>query len=368
MQGESTMPDETPKPETRSDKAWGVLMGWIGRVTAIVGLCATIAGGVTWLVTHHRQQRERAAQSALAQTQTAQGDYQAAVNTYADMLKSDALDRDALDGQLNTTMLWAENFSVLVPEGQSATEPPSRALDEMMSILESGLTRSKAARAADVQAHLGWVHWLNQHIAESEFGPAAERNLRSALAADPTNVYANAMLGNWMLQNGGSFSEAVLHFDTAVATGKERAFVRRFQIGGLTGFNGPGVRGELMKVANAMRLDDEPLQPNQRHHIFDVCCNATMTEHAELVESLSAVPASDAWQTYLWLDSSAGGGSSDVLQGLTHDFIQANLAEISGQRAQALRQYRTLQQKLRSYAGAAMGDAVDAAISRLSHS
>lgn len=362
------MQGNDPTPESHSDRAWAFLMGWIGRVTAIVGLCATVAGGVTWFVTHHRQQKERAAQLALAQTQMAQRDYQAAVNTYADMLRSDALDRDALDGQLNTTMLWTENFSVLVPEGQSATEPASRALDEMMSILESGLTRSRGTRAADVQAHLGWVHWLNQHIAEREVGPAAEQNLRSALAADPTNVYANAMLGNWMLQNGGSFSKAVRHFDTAVATGKERAFVRRFQIGGLTGFNGPGVRGELMKVANAMRLDNEPLEPNQRHHIFDVCCNATMTEHAELVESLSAVPANDAWQTYLWLDGSDGGGSSDVLQGLTHDFIQANLAEISGQRAQALRQYQTLQQKLRSYPGATLGDAVDAAISRLSHS
>ena len=233
------MPNEAANPETRSSKAWGFLMSWIGRVTAIVGLCATVAGGVTWLVTHHRQQRERTAQLALAQTQVTQGDYQASVNTYADRLKSDALDRDALDGQLNTTMLWAENFSVMVPEGQSATEPAGRALDEMMSILESGLTRSRGTRAADVQAHLGWAHWLNQHIAEREFGPAAEQDLRAARAADPTNVYANAMLGNWMLQNGGNFPEAVQHFDTAVATGKERAFVRRFQIGGLTGFDGP---------------------------------------------------------------------------------------------------------------------------------
>ena len=362
------MPNEAANPETRSDKTWGFLMGWIGRVTAIVGLCATVAGGVTWLVTHHRQQRERAAQLALAQTQMTQGDYQASVNTYADRLKSDALDRDALDGQLNTTMLWAENFSVLVPEGQSATEPAGPALDEMMSILESGLTRSRGTRAADVQAHLGWAHWLNQHIAEREFGPAAEQNLRAALAADPTNVYANAMLGNWMLQNGGNFSEAVQHFDTAVATGKERAFVRRFQIGGLTGFNGPGVRAELMKVADAMRRDSEPLQPNQRRHIFDVCCNVTLTEHAELVESLSAVPAQDAWQTYLWLDSSSTGGMPDAAQGLSRDFIQATLVEISGQRAQALQQYQSIQQKLRSHPDSALGDAVDVAIRRLSHS
>ena len=357
-----------PTPESHYVKAWGFMMSWIGRITAVVGLCATITGGVTWFVTHHRQQKERAEHLALAKTQTSQQDYQGAVGSYADMLKSDSMDRDALDGQLDTTMLWAENFSVLVPEGQSATQTAGHALDEMMSILESGLTRSQGTRAADVQAHLGWAHWLNQHIAEREFGPAAEQNLRAALAADPTNVYANAMLGNWMLQNGGNFSEAVQHFDTAVATGRERAFVRRLQVGGLTGFTGPGVRAELMKVANAMRRDSEPLQPNQRRHIFDVCCNVTLTEHAELVESLSALSAQDAWQTYLWLDNSDAGGSGDALQGLTHDFIQASLVEISGQRAQALRQYETLQQKLRGQPGAALADAVNAAIRRVSHS
>lgn len=358
------MPNNATTPEPRSDRAWGFLMGWIGRVTAIVGLCATIAGGVTWLVTHQRQHRERTAQLALAQTQTAQGDYSAAVGTYADLLKSNPLDRDASDSQLNTTMLWAENFSVLVPEGQSATQAAGGALDEIMSILESGLTRSKGTRVADVQAHLGWAHWLNQHIAAREFGPAAEQNLRTALAADPGNVYANAMLGNWLLQNGGSLSGAIQHFDTAVGSGKERAFVRRLQIGGLISFDGPGVRAELMKVADAMRRDGEPLQPDQRRHIFDNCCNAALTEHPELVESLSAVPPQDAWLTYSWLDTSS---SSDELQGLTHSYIQANILEISGQRAQALQQCKTLQQELRNQPGA-LKDAVDASVRRLSHS
>lgn len=197
------MPNETVNPETRSGKAWGFLMGWVGRITAIVGLCATVTGGVTWFISHHRQQQERSAQLALAKARAAQGEYQASVETYAALLKSDPLDGAALDGQLETTMQWAENFSVLVPEGQSATEPAGPALDEMMSILESGLTRSQGIRAADVQAHLGWAHWLNRTIAEREFGPEAEKNFRASLAADPANVYANAMLGNWTLQNGG---------------------------------------------------------------------------------------------------------------------------------------------------------------------
>jgi tetratricopeptide (TPR) repeat protein len=360
------MPNDAAAPEKRSDRAWGFLMGWVGRITAIVGLCATLAGGATWFVSHRHQQRERSAQLALAETQSSQGDYQASVETYATLLKADSLDREALDRQLNTTMLWAENFSVLVPEGQSATEPAGRALDAMMSILESGLTRSRGSRAADVQAHLGWAHWLNQHIAEREFGSAAEQNLRAALATDPSNVYANAMLGNWMLQNNGDFAEAVEHLHSAVASGKVRGFVRRVQLGGLSSYEGPGARAELVRVANAMRLGGETLSPDEKHRVFDICCDLTVTESAELAESLAAVAPQDAWETWLWLENAGGEASPDSLQGLTHDFIQAKLLEISGQAPQALARYRTVQHKLRAYPNAALSDAVDAAVQRLS--
>ncbi len=363
------MPNEAAAPETGSDKTWGFLMGWIGRITAIAGLCATVAGGMTWIVAHHRQQRERTAQLALAQTQAAQGDYQASVETYAAILKVNPLDRVVLESQLNTAMLWAENFSMLVAEGQSAAEPAGRALDEMMPILESGLTRSKGTRAADVQAHLGWAHWLNQCIAEREFGPAAEQNLRAALATDPTNVYAHAMLGDWMLQNGGDFSIAIQQLEAAAATGKARPFVRSLQIGGLVdSYDQRGARAELVKVANSMRAGGEPLNPVEKRRVFDVCCNVGTTNHEELVESLSAVPPHDAWLTYLWLEGAGSEGRSDPLRALTEEFIQANLLEISGQATQALRQYWDLQLRLRALPGTSLQDEVDTAVHRLSQS
>lgn len=360
------MPRRVASPERLSDKFWNFLMSWTGRVTAIVGLGATIAGGVTWIVTHDREHRERTAQLALAQTQAAQGDYEASLESYAAILKSDPLDRAALDGQLNAAMLWAENFSISVPEGQSAAGPASRELDEMLPILESGLTRNKGTRAADVQAHLGWAHWLNQGIAEREFGSAAEDNLRAALAADPGNVYANAMMGNWMLQNGGEFSAAVQHFEVAAATGKARTFVRQFQIAALTdSYDQKGARAELMKVANAMRTGGETLNADDKRRIFNVCCDV-LTSHAELVESLSAVPAHEAWLTYLWLENSDAADLSDPVQVQIHNYIQANLLEISGQKEQALRQYRAVQEKLGPEASSALKNAVDGAVRRLS--
>lgn len=361
------MPNESATRGTRSDKAWTFLMSWSGRITAIAGLCATVAGGATWMIAHHRQQQERAAQMTLAKEQATQGDYRTSVETYAVILKSDPLDRAALDGQLDTAMMWAENFSVLVSEGQSATEESGPALDEMMAILESGLTRSKGTRAADVQAHLGWAHWLNQHIAEREFDSTAEQDFRATLAIDPTNVYANAMLGNWMLQNGGDFSEAIQHLDRAVATGRALPFVRRLQLGGLTGYDHEGARRELIKAANSMRVHGETLDPSERRRVFGFCCDIAVSDREALVESLSAVLQQDAWLTYLWLEDPGSESSYNPLQAAIHEYVQANLLEISGQRAQALQQFRTLQQKLRSSPSGALKDDVAAAVTRITH-
>jgi hypothetical protein len=171
-----------------------------------------------------------------------------------------------------------------------------------------------------------------------------------------------------MLQNGGDFTEAVQHFHTAATAGKALPFVRRLEFGGFTSYDHAGSRRELFRAADSMRMHGEALDAGERHRAFGFCCNVAVTERAELVESLSAVPVENAWPTYLWLEGSGSETGSDPLRVLTHDYVQATLLEISGQKAQALQQYRTLQQKLRSQPNFTLKDIVDAAVSRLSHS
>jgi len=337
-------------------------MSWAGRISALIGLFGALAGGVTWFINHHRQQVEHGAKLAQAETQTKQGDYQAAIQSYGDILKSDPLDRSALDGQLNAAMQWAEDFRVAVPEGQSAASAAGPELDQIMGLLEAGLARSKGTEAADVQAHLGWAHWLNQHIAEREFGPAPEQNLRAALASDPTNVYANAMLGNWMLQTGGSVPEAVHLLDAAVLTGKARPFVRALELGGLVGLDKAGSRADLIKVANDMRKSSESMSEAEKRRVLAFCLDPVVTNRSELFESLTALTSGDAWSTYLWLDDNPEDAAYDSLD---HQFIQASLLEAAGKPLQALDQYRQLQLQLKNAPGS-LQNANAAAIVRLS--
>ncbi|HEX4036751.1 MAG TPA: hypothetical protein VHX37_01720 [Acidobacteriaceae bacterium] len=355
-----------PKGDRDSGKTWSFIDSWVGRAAAIAGLVATLAGGVTWWISRERDRAQQRAELAAAATQAEGGDYSTALDGYAAILKNNPADQTALDGELDAATEWTENFRVSVPEGGKASDAAGPDLDRILATLEAGLARTKGSRKADVQAHLGWAHWLNQRIAEREFGSAAETNLRDALATDPKNAYAHAMLGNWLLQTGGDFSEAVEHFHTAVATGHARPFIRQLEVGGLLSRDNGAGRAELFRVADQMRAGNEPLDRDDRRRIMNFCCDPMLAPHGELTASLAAVGPEDAWNTYLWLDDSPKEGPDEQMQGWTRRFIQANLLEIGGERQQSLQQYRQLQADLAQQPGS-LKEAVDAAVVRLQH-
>ena len=84
----SPMENRVQNAEQGVKKAWPVLMSWVGGITALIGLGASIAGGFTWLANHHKQQADRQAKMALAQAQAKQQEYQAAIQTYSEILKA----------------------------------------------------------------------------------------------------------------------------------------------------------------------------------------------------------------------------------------------------------------------------------------
>jgi len=356
------MSEELKNLEQEVKKEWPALISGVGGVTALIGLSVSIGGGITWLVNHHRQETERQAKIALAQAQEQQGDYQGALATYDGILKDDPLYKPALQGQLTAAMEWVEDFHVIGAQTDDDVAPTAaKEIDQIMPVLDAGLTRAKGAQTADVEAHIGWAHWLNQKIAEREFGPAAQQNLRTALTLDPGNVYANGMLGNWMLQNDGDLAEAMRHFDAAVASGKARPFVRKLELGGLRYLDKKGARAAQVKIANEMRKDGEPLDDSYKSRILSFCFDPVATDHDELAESLSAVPPDEAWKTYLWLDDNPPQEYRETV----HSFIHANLLELSGDKIGSLAQFRSLQQQLKDSPGS-MKDSVDAAVARLS--
>jgi hypothetical protein len=240
-------------------------------------------------------------------------------------------------------------------------------MDEIMPVLDAGLARAQGhlPRRADILAHIGWGHWLNQTLAQREFGPAAERDLRQALQIDPSNVFAHAMLGNWIMQTGGVTAEALRHFRKAVESKKARPFVRSLQLGVLVYPRDSETRLALIRLANEMRRNGESLDDRDRSRIL-AAYDPTVNSAGELSETLSAVPPNEAWATYLWLDTGIDGDHSEHTR-LQRDFIQASILETERNRDDALRAFEKLrvQLKQRGYVGR-ITTYVDDAIKRLS--
>jgi tetratricopeptide (TPR) repeat protein len=353
--------------EQTAKRDWLVIAAWIGGISAVIGFVGTLSGTFGKIEDHFHNRSELASKMTIAQAESQQGDYQAAVQSYAEILKSDSLYAPALEQQLNTTMLWVENFSVVEPEGQDAVGLGGPQLDQIFAILDAALARSKGTQAADVEAHLGWAHWLNRHIAQREFGPIAEHDLRAAIALDASNVYANAMLGNWMLQNGGNLDEAIGRLRTAAASGKERPLIRTMQLGGLISNQSQKAAAEMIRVSNDMRKNQEPLDARSKRRVLFDCFGSSMNERELVVTSLSAVPPDDAYQTYLWLDDEPSEGDDAKYHGFLREFVKANVLEISGNRSAALAGYQKLQKELKGQ-NSSLESPVTEAVNRLLHS
>jgi tetratricopeptide (TPR) repeat protein len=328
-------------------------------VAAIALFFAASAGLGPWRASHERHARI-ALLFKTAATQRSQMEYESAFDSYQQILGLDPVNRAALDGQVDAAMPWLENFHVLVGEGQKAEDLAGPPLARLKTVLEAGLARTSGrdARAADILAHLGWAHWLNEMIAFKEFD-GAEPVFRRSLAVDPSNVFANAMIGNWLLQTHRDRAAAMRHFQIALTTGKERPLVRDMQLGGLLHDDDPGMHAEFAKALNQVRNNNEPIDPEIKSralYLYDV----SFSQGNEFREVLTAVPADENWKTYLWLSPKA---PADLRQ----DFVHASLAEFSGDRTAAVNEFKALLPKLKAQGMSdKMVNYAQAAIARLS--
>jgi tetratricopeptide (TPR) repeat protein len=345
------------------------LLWWIGAAAALLCLLFavfTVAG--VGPGSEYRARKEATRRLlATARTQTDQAEYEPAFNTYRDALKADPDNVAVRDLQVDAAMLWLRNFHVVTPKGQKTEDLAGPPLAEITSVLDAGLARTngRGPRAADILAHLGWAHWLKEKFTYKEFG-TAERGLRRALTVDPSNVFANAMLGNWLLQTDGSLEEALHCFDVALKTNQQRPLVREMQLGGMIYNDDPGVRQAAIRAVNQMRINGEPIEEYARSRILS-SYDPTVNSYDELKETLSAVPPDEAWATFLWLDKNEANGRDARVKRVRREFIQAIIMEIAGKSGEALAAFRQLDPELKSLGlNGRIADHVAGAIKRLS--
>lgn len=311
---------------------------WVAAITAIVGLITGLSGVVGPLKGWWTQGRQDSVMLRAAQKQAELGEYAAALDTYADILKDDPRNASATHDRLDAAMLWVENFQVSGETDAEMRQRASAIFARLTPVLDAGLASGQEYRVADVVAHLGMLNWLKKGLIYED-GPVQE-NYQRALNMDPTNVYANAMIGNWLLLTKRSLDEAKKHFGIALQTGKARPFVRECQLAGMLSDDSPVVREELIRVVNDVRKEGGSIADDHRRRIHAYYDPAVASDD-ELREILAAVPPDEAWATYQWVDRPFAEVRS--FDSIDQRFIQATIYEISGQRAEALQLFRQLQ-------------------------
>jgi len=333
------------------------LLKWVGGITAVIGLITAMSGLIGPLKGWWAHGRQNKIMLTAALHQEEVGEYPAAFDTLSEILKNDPANVAVLRTRLDVTMLWIENIWAPTRVTDDVAQEVQPIFARMSPVLEAGLGSDKDYRAADVLAHLAWLNLLKEKILNED--GLIEEHLQRALKMDPTNVYANAMIGDWILETHGNLDDARAHFAAAFKTGKVKTFVRSCQLQSMIYNESPGVRAELIRVANEMRKDGESLgEDRSRIHSY---YSPTLGEDSELQEVVSAVPPDEAWATYRWLCP-----PDDPADSQEGRFIQANIDEVSGKKAEAVQLYLQLAKETEG-SPARVGQRVRAALKRLGH-
>lgn len=211
---------------------------------------------------------------------------------------------------------------------------------KVQPVLLQGLGAATGMRSADLRAHVGWTEHLRRREGKGSGDPVP--HWQRALADDATNVYAHAMWGNTLLP--GRLAEARQHFEKAVASGRDREFVRRLQFGGALG-GGDEATNYAVVVGDEMRRGGEALSATQRRRLSDYAFNSRLLSEDARRSLFSALPPRELLATFQSLPSAAEYSEKTNYVGR---FCLATLQANAGELDAAAAGFASLEQELRA--------------------
>jgi len=279
-----------------SSPASGRVLKWVGATTAVISLILGARQLITIATDRAQRSRESAEFTALARQQAGRGEFAEAWRSL-DRAEERSRTEATSSARLDVGFRWLE-------EGRPGSDQPfSRITDAVVPALDRALLDPQHPRRADILAHLGWATFLKGR--ETGTGDPAPL-YKQALAIDPHNVYANVMLGHWLVWQGEPLDAARPYFDAAVANGQERPLVRYFQLAALRNRNDASADTELIRVVNSMRRQSETLDERSARTAYV----AYVSRYGPRARTTDAgdigIPASDLLATFAWLTRMPG--------------------------------------------------------------
>jgi hypothetical protein len=232
-------------------------------------------------------------------------------------------------------MIWLERVTV------SGSQSFADVVGIVSPTLELGATRAAGTRRGDLLAHLGWGEFLSRREGAPRADPTPR--YREALAVDPNNPYALAYLGHWETWRHGSLKIARDYFNSALATGREHAWVRGIQLSALRNVLHDADAGvEYLRVVNEMRVNGEEIDGQARNDAFGIYYFAFSGGAAETRRLLDGLEPAEQVVTFKQLFSAPEFARDHP----SRDLYLAALQEAAGQKQEALQTLTAFKQKL----------------------
>jgi len=339
------------------DGKFSQVLKWVGYLTAIFSLCATVWGVGKYLYGRAETRKNLTALLAMEAEQKKSRDYASGWQTLEEAAKLVPDSAEVRAAQENLAMLWLDDMHL--QENQKWSDAVQK--------LEPVLTRAVAAakpgqHQADLRAHLGWAYFLESRDGRVDLDPVGP--YREAVAEDPNNPYAQAMWGHWILwDHCYRVKEAAPHFAAALVSQRQGEFVRRLQLSALFNCGGEDAEQEVLRVVNAMRKEQRTVTDRDRIRIYGIYYSEFSHESAKTSEFINAVPPAEHIATFHWLFDNWDTG--DVTTPWSHALYLARLQEAAGQRDEALANYRSVLSHTPPHSGTRW-EVADAGVKRLS--
>lgn len=279
------------------------VLKWVGAITAVLSLLFGVQKLVQTVAENNDRERQIAELTQVASTQRQAGDYAAAWDSLAAAQKSaesggalarmigrlDAKTLEVRTAREDLAMEWLRN--IRVRSGQTFSDIVAKVLPA----LSQGEASAQGARKADLLAHTGWAYFLRRRDGNSDSDP--QRLYDAALQADPANPYAHAFAGHWTLWRRGSIETAQQHFTAALASGREKAFVRDLQLAALRN-RGPDGDVPYVTVVAEMTKSQEEVSADARHQaawVIQRVCRASSDD--DTARALKAAAPTETLQS-----------------------------------------------------------------------
>jgi hypothetical protein len=215
---------------------------WAGGIATVVSLLLGV-NSLMGLYQNTLEKREAVSEiSAAADQLRDDGDYARAWKLYDQAAALDPGSRRVRRGQEQLAQQWLPHVHI------TGNETFSDIVDLTLPVLMRALVNAEGTEAADIQALVGWSHYLEQRERRVE-DIDVPGLYRRALQLDADNAIANLFLGHWYISQEENLKNGLLHFQRALDSGKHRSLVRSYQWSALSNLKRSSSTGDELHIA-----------------------------------------------------------------------------------------------------------------------